>query len=46
MKDKIIELIDSKEERLRLGTNGRELSYNYTSDKIKNDWIQLLKKRG
>lgn len=46
MKDKIIELIDSKQERLRLGTNGRELSYNYTSDKIKNDWIQLLKKRG
>ena len=46
MKDIIIELIDSKEERLRLGEKGRELSYNYTSDKIKDNWINLLKRRG
>lgn len=46
MKARIIELIDSKNERVKLGTNGRELSYNYTSDKIKSNWIKLLKRRG
>jgi len=45
MADKIIELIDSKEERIRLGENGRELSYNYTSKQVKNDWLKLLKRR-
>lgn len=46
MKEKIIELIDSKSERLRLGENGRSLSYRYTSDKVKDNWLNLLKKRG
>lgn len=45
MADKIIELIDSKEERIRLGENGRELSFNYTSKQVKNDWLKLLKRR-
>ena len=46
MKDIIIKLIDSKQERLKLGENGREKSYNYTSDKVKDNWINLLKRRG
>ncbi len=45
MADAIIKLIDSKEERVKLGTEGRNISYNYTSDKIKKDWIQLLKRK-
>ena len=46
MKEKIIFLIDSKKERLKLGKNGRYVSYNYTSDKVKNSWNKLLKRRG
>ena len=46
MKDTIIKLIDSKELRTQLGEKGRGLSNNYTSDKVKDNWINLLKRRG
>lgn len=46
MAKKIIELIDNPKKRKKLGENGRKISLNYTSDKVKDNWIKLLKKRG
>lgn len=43
---KVIELINNKKERVQIGKNGRETSLNYTSDKVKKEWLRLLKKRG
>lgn len=45
MADKVIELIDSLDERVELGKNCREFSLNYTEEKIKDAWLQLLKRR-
>lgn len=46
MADKIIELIDSYDKRNKLGENARKVSLNYTSDKVKSEWLKLLKRRG
>lgn len=45
MADKVIELIDSYELRNSLGENARSFSLNYTSEKVKDSWLQLLKRR-
>lgn len=45
MADKVIELIDNYGERSSLGKNSREFSLNYTEDNIKDNWLQLLKRR-
>lgn len=44
MVSKIGELIDNREERIRLGENGLESIKKYTSDVIANDWINLIEK--
>ena len=46
MVNRIIELIHDKKKRQELGANAKELSQNYTTDKIKKNWVQLLKKKG
>ena len=45
MADKVIELIDDYDERVKLGKYSREFSLNYTLEKVKDDWLQLLKRR-
>lgn len=45
MVNKIEELVIDKKKRLSLGKKAREISLNYSSDSIKNDWIKLLKKK-
>ncbi|MEG1987396.1 MAG: glycosyltransferase [Bacilli bacterium] len=42
----LIDLINDKDERLRLGINARKTSLKYTPDIIKKDWLKILKKRG
>ena len=48
--DKMIEklelLVNDKEKRKELGKNAREFSLNYSSDNIKKQWLDLLKRRG
>ena len=48
--DKMIEklelLIADKEKRKVLGKNAREFSLKYSSDNIKKQWLDLLKRRG
>ena len=47
--DKMIEkielLINDKEKRLELGKNAREFSLKYSSENIKKEWIDLLKRK-
>jgi len=45
MVNKIIELINDNKKRQEFGKNAKEQSQNYTTDKIKKNWIQLLKKK-
>ena len=42
---KVIELIRNKKLRTKLGSAGRKTSLNYTGDKVKRDWIKLLKRK-
>lgn len=42
---KVIELIQDKKERTQLGKNGRETSLRFTSDKVKRDWMKVLKRK-
>lgn len=42
---KVIELIRNKKLRTKLGSAGRKTSLNYTGDKVKCDWIKLLKRK-
>ena len=42
---KVIELIQDKKERTQLGKNGRETSLCFTSDKVKRDWMKVLKRK-
>lgn len=42
---KVIELIQDKKERTQLGKNGREKSLRFTSDKVKRDWMKVLKRK-
>ena len=42
---KVIELIRNKKLRTKLGSAGRKTSLNYTGDKVKHDWIKLLKRK-
>lgn len=42
---KVIELIRNKKERIQIGKAGRETSLNYTGDKVKKEWIKLLKRK-
>lgn len=42
---KVIELIQNKKERTKLGKNGRETSLCFTSDKVKRDWMKVLKRK-
>lgn len=46
MVDKIITLINDYDKRKELGEKALETSSQYTSDKIKSSWLQLLKRRG
>lgn len=41
---KVVELIRNKKLRTKLGSAGRKTSLNYTGDKVKRDWIKLLKR--
>ena len=45
MVDSIKMLVDDTNKRQELGKNAREFSLNYTSDKIKQDWLNLLKRK-
>ena len=40
-----MELMKDKKERIRLGKNGRETSLRFTSDKVKRDWMKVLKRK-
>lgn len=42
---KVAELIRNKKLRTKLGSAGRKTSLNYTGDKVKRDWIKLLKRK-
>lgn len=42
---KVVELIRNKKLRTKLGSAGRKTSLNYTGDKVKRDWIKLLKRK-
>lgn len=42
---KVIELIQNKKERTQLGKNGRKTSLCFTSDKVKRDWMKVLKRK-
>ena len=46
MIEKLEELANNKEKRLELGKNARSFSLKYSSDNIKKEWLDLLKKRG
>lgn len=45
MVDKMEELVKDKNKLKTLGKNAREFSLNYSSDKIKQEWLNLLKRR-
>lgn len=42
---KVLELMHDKKERVRLGKCGRETSLNFTSDKVKKEWMKVLKRK-
>lgn len=42
MAEKIIYLIKNKEKRIEMGKKSRELSFNYSEDKIMNQWKKLF----
>ena len=44
MAEVIIKMIDDKSLRVRLGKNAREVSLRYTKDRVKKDWVKLLKR--
>ena len=46
MIEKLEELANNKEKRLELGKNARSFSLKYSSDNIKKEWLDLLKRRG
>lgn len=46
MVEKIEELANNKKLRKELGKNAREFSLKYSSDNIKKEWLELLKRRG
>ena len=46
MIEKIEELANNKKLRKELGKNAREFSLRYSSDNIKKEWLDLLKRRG
>ena len=46
MVKKIEELISDNKKRKELGNNARNFSLNFSSDNIKKQWLDLLKKRG
>ena len=46
MAKQVIKLIDDINLRKELGKEGRVTSLNYTSEKVKDSWDRLLKKRG
>lgn len=46
MIEKIEYLTNNKKKRVELGKNARSFSLNYSSDVIKEKWLDLLKKRG
>ena len=43
--NKLIDLIDNKELRKKMGEKGIKTALNYTSDKVKTKWFDLLEKR-
>ena len=49
-KDKMVEkielLINDNKKRMELGKNAREFSLRFSSDNIKKDWLELLKRKG
>lgn len=45
MVDKIDELANNDEKRIKLGTNAREDSLKYSDEIIKKDWLNLLRKK-
>jgi len=45
MVNKIEELVKNKEKRLELGKNARNFSLNYSSDIVKKEWLNLLKRK-
>lgn len=45
MVNKMEELANNKNERTELGKKAREVSLNYSSDSIKKEWLNLLKKK-
>ncbi len=44
--EKMEALINDKKKRVLLGKNARDFSLKFTSDNIKKEWLDLLKKRG
>ena len=46
MIEKMEYLVNNKKKRVELGKNARKFSLGYSSDVIKEKWIDLLKKRG
>jgi len=46
MIEKLELLINNKEKRKELGKNAREFSLKYSSDNIKKEWLDLLRRRG
>jgi len=45
MIEKMSKLADNKKLRIELGKNARNFSLNYSSDSIKKDWLDLLKRK-
>jgi len=45
MVTKMKELAEDKSKRTELGKNARELSLNYSSDIVKKEWLNLLKRK-
>lgn len=45
MINKMEELVSNKKKRLELGKNARSISLNYSSDNIKKEWLNLLKRK-
>lgn len=39
------DLVNNKDKRLQLGTKAREFSLKYSSDVVKKEWLNLLKRR-
>lgn len=45
MINKMKELANDKKKRIELGKNAREFSLNYSSDIVKKEWLNLLKRK-